>query len=73
MLTLGSLDPLRGKANAPSIPPGEYGRKAETQRNRRKPEQAVVHVAQFESERNILPRLDIQPSSLAERQDEPTL
>ena len=32
------------KANALSIPPGEYGRKAKTQRNRRGPAQAVEHV-----------------------------
>lgn len=31
-------------ANALSIPPGEYGRKAKTQRNRRGPAQAVEHV-----------------------------
>ena len=30
-------------ANAISIPPGEYGRKIKTQRNRRGPEQAVEH------------------------------
>jgi hypothetical protein len=27
------IESLRGEANALSIPPGEYGRKAETQRN----------------------------------------
>ncbi len=27
------VDPCRAEANALSIPPGEYGRKAETQRN----------------------------------------
>ena len=32
------------EANALSTPPGEYGRKAETQRNRRGPAQAVEHV-----------------------------
>ncbi len=68
MLTLGSFDPLWGKANALSIPPGKYSRKAETQRNRRKAAQAVDHVVQFDSNRKILPRLDIQPSSFAERQ-----
>jgi hypothetical protein len=31
-------------ANAISIPPGEYGRKIKTQRNRRGPAQAVEHV-----------------------------
>ena len=29
----GELDPLRAGANAGSLPPGEYGRKAKTQRN----------------------------------------
>ena len=32
------------EANALSIPPGEYGRKAKTQRNRRGLAQAVDHV-----------------------------
>ncbi len=32
-------------ANALSAPPGEYGRKAKTQRNRRGPAQAAEHVA----------------------------
>lgn len=31
-------------ANALSIPPGEYGRKIKTQRNRRGPAQVVEHV-----------------------------
>ena len=31
-------------ANALSVPPGEYGRKVKTQRNRRGPAQAVEHV-----------------------------
>ena len=30
---LGDIDPLSAVANALSTPPGEYGRKAETQRN----------------------------------------
>ncbi len=32
-LGVGSIDPLRAGANALSAPPGEYGRKAKTQRN----------------------------------------
>ncbi len=35
---------LSNAANALSIPPGEYGRKIKTQRNRRGPAQAVEHV-----------------------------
>jgi hypothetical protein len=31
-------------ANALNIPPGEYGRKIKTQRNRRGPAQVVEHV-----------------------------
>ncbi len=30
---VAGIDPCRAEANALSIPPGEYGRKAETQRN----------------------------------------
>jgi len=47
MLDIGSVDPFSvvyKKANALSIPPGKYGRKAKTQRNRRGPAQAVDHV-----------------------------
>jgi hypothetical protein len=36
--------PIGMKANASSIPPGEYARKSETQRNWRGPAQAVEHV-----------------------------
>ncbi len=43
MLASGSIDPIGGEANALSIPPGKYGRKAETQRNRRELAQAVEH------------------------------
>ncbi len=32
-LVLGVFDPLSAGANALSAPPGEYGRKAKTQRN----------------------------------------
>ena len=41
----GSVDPFTGEANALSVPPGEYGGNAETQRNRRGATQAVDHVA----------------------------
>ena len=43
-LGAGGIDPFRVAANALSAPPGEYGRKAETQRNWRGPAQAVEHV-----------------------------
>ncbi len=33
MLDVGGIDPSSVAANALSIPPGEYGRKAKTQRN----------------------------------------
>ncbi len=46
-------------ANAISVPPGEYARKGETQRNRRGPAQAVEHVAQFDATRRTLPGLDM--------------
>ena len=46
-------------ANALSIPPGEYVRKNETQRNGRGPAQAVEHVVEFEATRRTLPSLDI--------------
>ncbi len=32
-LGVGGIDPFRAVANALSAPPGEYGRKTETQRN----------------------------------------
>ncbi len=32
-LGVGGIDPSRAEANALSVPPGEYGRKAKTQRN----------------------------------------
>ena len=53
-----SVDPVRGEANALSVPPGKYGRKAKTQRNRRGPTQAVDHVAQFDDKRRTLPGLE---------------
>jgi len=43
MLAIGSIDPISGEANALSIPPGKYGRKAKTQRNRPELAQAVEH------------------------------
>ena len=54
-----SIDPLRGEANALSQPPGKYGRKAKTQRNRRELAQAVEHVVQFDSKRGTLPGLEM--------------
>jgi len=45
VLAIASVDPCSGEANALSTPPGEYSRKAETQRNRRGPTQAVDHAA----------------------------
>ncbi len=45
--------------NTLSIPPGEYGRKIKTQRNRRGPAQVVEHVVFFENTRRTLPSLDI--------------
>ncbi len=50
---------LATAANALSVPPGEYGRKAKTQRNRRGLTQAVEHVVQFENTRRTLPKLDM--------------
>ena len=49
-----------GAGNPLSKPPGEYGRKAETQRNWRGGTQPVEHVVQFETNRRTSPRLDIQ-------------
>src|ERR1017187_9402373 len=40
------------------MPPGEYSRKAETQRNCRGPAQAVEHVVQFDATRRTLPGLE---------------
>ena len=50
---------IRGPANAWNTPPGEYGRKTETQRNWRGPAQAVEHVVSFDTTRKTLPALDI--------------
>ncbi len=41
MLDVSGIDPGGVVANALSIPPGEYGRKAKTQRNWRGPAQVV--------------------------------
>ncbi len=51
-------------ANALNIPPGEYGRKIKTQRNRRGPAQVVEHVVKFENTRRTLPSLDILKNTL---------
>ena len=58
-LGVGGVDSSRAEANALSAPPGEYGRKAKTQRNRRELAQAVERVAQFVAKRRTLPRLDM--------------
>ena len=58
-LAARSVDPSGGEANALSVPPGKYGRKAKTQRNRRGLTQAVDHVAQFDDKRGTLPGLEI--------------
>ena len=44
VLEVSTLPVPHKKANALSIPPGKYGRKAKTQRNRRESAQAVDHV-----------------------------
>ena len=49
-----------GEGNPLSKPPGEYGRKAETQRNWRGGTQPVEHVVQFETNRRTSPGFDIQ-------------
>jgi hypothetical protein len=46
-------------ANAVSAPPGEYGRKPETQRNWRGPAQPVERLVQFDANRKTLPGLDM--------------
>ncbi len=53
----------RPGANALSPAPGEYGRKTETQRNRRGPAQAVEHVVQFDATRGTLPGLEMLVTS----------
>jgi len=54
-----NIDLLRVGANALSMPPGKYGRKAKTQRNRRGSAQVVEHVVQFDGKRATLPGLEI--------------
>ena len=54
-----SIDPPCGEANALSVPPGKYGRKAKTQRNRRGLAQAVERLVQFDDKRGTSPGLDI--------------
>ena len=56
---MGSIDPLRGKANALREAPGKYDRKIKTQRNRRGLAQAVDYVVQFDGKRRTLPGLEI--------------
>ena len=54
---------VRGRCsegNPLSKPPGEYGRKVETQRNWRGGTQPVEHVVQFETNRRTSPGFDIQ-------------
>ena len=58
------IDPLRAGANALSGPPGEYGRKIKTQRNRRGLAQAVDHAAQFDDKRRTSPGFETQTKSL---------
>ena len=58
-LAVGSIDPFRGLANALSAPPGKYGRKAKTQRNRRELAQAVVHAVQFDGDRGTSPGFEM--------------
>src|SRR5699024_8001784 len=55
----GTFHVFRAVANALSAPPGEYGRKAKTQRNSRGPARAAVHVDEFDATRRALPGLDI--------------
>jgi len=60
ILDVGSIDPSCVAANALSMPPGKYGRKAKTQRNRRGFAQVVEHVVQFDDKRGTSPGLEIQ-------------
>ncbi len=71
MLAIGSIDPSSGEANALSTPPGKYGRKAKTQRNRRGLAQAVDHVVQFDGNRGTLPGLDM-PEVGTRKGDDPS-
>ena len=51
------------EGNPLSKPPGEYGRKVETQRNWRGGTQPVEHVVQFDTNRRTSPRFDMLASS----------
>ena len=64
--------PVRGsaEANALSAPPGEYGRKAETQRDWRGPAQPVERRVQSDANPRTLPGLDMHGKP-AERQVSP--
>ena len=57
-------------ANALSIPPGEYGRKAKTQRNWRGPAQPVERVVQFETKQKTSPGIDMYSFSPDESRDD---
>ena len=48
-----------GEGNPLSRPPGEYSRKAETQRNWRGGTQPVEHVVQFDTKRNTSPGFEM--------------
>ena len=48
------------EGNPLSKPPGEYGRKVETQRNWRGGTQPVEHVVQFETNRRTSPGFDME-------------
>ena len=55
ILGIGSIDPFSVVANALNIPPGKYGRKTKTQRNRRGSAQVEDHVVQFDDKRGTSP------------------
>jgi hypothetical protein len=59
ILSVVRIDPRSVVSNTLSIPPGEYVRKNETQRNWRGPAQAVEHVVQFDAKRRTLPGIDM--------------
>src|ERR1700730_7268627 len=62
-LGVGRIDPISAAANALSSPPGDYGRKVKTQRNRRGAAQAAERVVLFEATRRNLPGFDMQRTS----------
>ncbi len=55
-----------GEGNPFSRPPGEYGRKAKTQRNWRGGTQPVEHVVQFDTNRRTSPGFDMLASYFQE-------